>query len=104
MAAMPNAGEALVYVNEDGSVRELTEAEKTYVDTEFSALDGARPYIKSRYFDRTASGIQAYLPRSQLPRGMSIDPPPQNTASSCRFVSATAPPARLKLRPARRWR
>jgi hypothetical protein len=29
MAAMPNAGDALVYVNEDGSVRELTEAEKT---------------------------------------------------------------------------
>jgi hypothetical protein len=75
---MPNAGEALVYVNEDGSLRELTDAEKTYVDTEFSPLDGARPYIKSRYFDRTASGIQGYLPRSQVPRGMSIDPPPQN--------------------------
>jgi len=45
---------ALVYVNEDGSVRELTEAEKKYVDAEFSRLDGARPYVKSRYTDRTA--------------------------------------------------
>jgi hypothetical protein len=48
MAAMRNAADALVYVNEDGSVRELTEAEKKYVDTEFSPLDGARPYVKSR--------------------------------------------------------
>ena len=35
-AAMPNASEMLVYVNEDGSVRELTAADKKYVDTEFS--------------------------------------------------------------------
>lgn len=48
MAAVRNAADALVYVNEDGSVRELTEAEKKYVDTEFSPLDGARPYVKSR--------------------------------------------------------
>jgi hypothetical protein len=70
MAAMPNAGDALVYVNEDGSVRELTEAEKTYVETEFSPLDGARPHIKLRYFDRTARGIQGYLPRTEVPHGM----------------------------------
>lgn len=79
MAVMPNAGGALVYVNEDGSVRELTEAEKKYVDTEFSPLDGARPYIKTRYEDRTAWGIQGYLPRIQVPDGMFIHPaPPQN--------------------------
>jgi hypothetical protein len=46
---------ALVYVNDDGSVRELTEAEKKYVETEFSPLDGARPYVKSHYSQRTAS-------------------------------------------------
>ena len=33
MAAMTNAADALDYVNEDGSVRELTEAEKKYLDT-----------------------------------------------------------------------
>jgi hypothetical protein len=75
MAAVPNA-DALVHVNEDGSVRELTEAERTYVATEFSPLDGARPYIKSRYSDRTAWGIQGYLPRAEVPDGVSIDPPP----------------------------
>src|SRR5690348_3558817 len=30
MAAMPNASNMLVFVNEDGSVRELTEDEKVY--------------------------------------------------------------------------
>jgi hypothetical protein len=79
MAAMPNAGGALVYVNEDGSVRELTQGEKTYVATPFSPLDGARPHIKLRYFDRAARGIQGYLPRTQVPHGMPIHPPPQDT-------------------------
>ena len=57
MAAVADA-KALVYVNEDGSVRELTEAERTYVETEFSPLDVARPYIKLRYADRTAWGVR----------------------------------------------
>jgi hypothetical protein len=83
MTVAPNAGDALVYVNEDGSVRELTEAEKKYVDTEFSPLDGARPYVKSRYLDRTAWGIQGYLPRTQVPDGVHIQPaPPQNAPQS----------------------
>ena len=76
MAVMPNAGDALVYVNDDGSVRELAEAEKRYVETEFSPLDGARPYVKSRYSDRTAWGRRGYLPRSEVPEGVSIDPAP----------------------------
>src|SRR4029077_13777352 len=82
-AVMPNAGDALVYVNEDGSVRELTEAEKNYVDTEFSPLDGARPYVKSRYLDRSAWRLQGFLPRTQVPDGMSIDrAPPQQVVRS----------------------
>lgn len=76
MAAMPNA-DALVYVNEDGSVRELTEAERAHVETEFSPLDGARPYIKSSYRDRTAWGIQGYLPRAEVPESVFIHPAPQ---------------------------
>jgi hypothetical protein len=76
-AAMPNASEVLVYINEDGSIRELTETDKKYVDTEFSPLDGARPYIKSRYSQRTALGeIRGYLPRTEVPEGMPIDPAP----------------------------
>jgi hypothetical protein len=83
MAAMPNAGDALVYVNEDGSVRKLTDGEKRYVETEFSPFDGARPFIKSHYRDRTAWGIQGYLPRAHVPDGVAIDPaPPQSAPES----------------------
>jgi hypothetical protein len=79
LAAVPSA-DALVYVNEDGSVRDLTQAEKTYVTTEFSPLDGARPYIKPRYLDRTAWGIQGFLPRTQVPHDMPIHPAAQDTS------------------------
>ena len=76
-AAMPNASKVLVYINDDGSARELTEADKKYVDTEFSPLDGARPYIKSHYSQRTALGeIRGYLPRTQVPDGVHIKPAP----------------------------
>jgi hypothetical protein len=72
---MPVASEVLVYINEDGSVRELTEADKKYVDTEFSSFDGARPYIKLHYSQRTALGeIRGYLPRTEVPNGMPISP------------------------------
>jgi hypothetical protein len=87
-AAVPNAA-TLVYVNEDGSVRELTVAEKIYVETEFSPLDGARPYIKSSYWDRTAWGIQGYLPRAELPGSMFIHPAPQ-TGSEPQTAQAVA--------------
>jgi hypothetical protein len=90
MAVWPNAGDALVYVNEDGSVRELTETEKKYVETEFSPLDGARPYIKSRYLDRTAWGIQGYLPRTQVPDGVSIHAAPLQNALQSQTPQAVA--------------
>ena len=76
---MPNASEVLVYINEDGSVRELTEAEKKYVDTEFSPFDGARPYIKSQYSQLTALGeIRGYLPRTAVPEDIPITPAPSD--------------------------
>jgi len=60
--------EALVWIDEDGGARELTESEKTYVDTTFSPFDGARPYVKSRYDERNGWGtLSGYLLRQQLP-------------------------------------
>ena len=80
-AAMQNAGERLVYINEDGSARELTAEERKYVDTEFSPFDGARPYIKSHYSQRTALGeIRGYLPRTEVPDGTPINPAPPESA------------------------
>jgi len=79
--AMPNASGVLVYINDDGSARELTEADKKYVDTEFSPLDGARPYIKTHYSQRTALGeIRGYLPRTEVPDGVPINPAPPESA------------------------
>ena len=77
---MPKPSEVLVHIDDDGSARELTDAEKTYVDTDFSPFDGARPYIKSRYDQRTASGaLRGYLQKSLLPSGMPIKPAPPAT-------------------------
>ena len=74
---MPKPSEVLVYIDADGSARELSEAEKNYVDAEFSPFDGARPYIKSRYWERTAcSALRGYLHRQEVPIGIPIGPAP----------------------------
>ena len=81
-AAMPNASEVLIYVNDDGSARELSEPEKKYVDTEFSPLDCARPHIKTRYEKRNGWGnLSGFLQRKDVPVGMPINLAPSETAS-----------------------
>lgn len=82
---MPKPSEALVWIDDDGSARELTDAEKIYVDKDFSPFDGARPYIKPRYEQRNALGeLRGFLQRQQLPAGTPVRPappasPPVNT-------------------------
>ena len=77
---MPKPSEVLIYVEDDGSARELTDAEKQYVDTDFSPFDGARPYIKSRYEQRTPSGaLRGYLQRRLLPQGFPVKPAPASS-------------------------
>jgi hypothetical protein len=74
---MPKKSELLVWIDIDGSARELTDAEKHYVDTEFSPFDGARPYIKSGYWELNGWGdLSGYLGRNELPDGVSINPAP----------------------------
>ena len=81
-AAMPNASEVLVYINDDGSARELSETEKKYVDTEFSPLDGARPHIKTRYEQRNGWGnLSGFLQRKDVPVGMPINLAQSETTS-----------------------
>jgi hypothetical protein len=68
--------EALVRIDVDGSLWELTDAEKRYVDTAFSPFDGARPYIKSDYQERTALGaINGFIDRKKVPSDIPINPP-----------------------------
>jgi hypothetical protein len=62
-----------VWVEDDGSVRELTPDELAYLNTEFHPADGARPYIKSRYSARSVDDrLSGFLPRTKVPRRIEI--------------------------------
>ena len=62
-----------VYVNLDGSVRELTEDEQDYLSEEFHPLDGARPYIKQFYYQLTPDHkIHGFLRRDAVPPHIAI--------------------------------
>jgi len=41
-----------IYVNADGTARELHAGERAYLETEFKGGDGAMPYIKDSYEER----------------------------------------------------
>ena len=41
------SGFKFVYINQDGTARELSPEEQTYLTQEFVGGDGNRPYIKS---------------------------------------------------------
>jgi hypothetical protein len=74
---MPKPSDVLVYINDDGSARELDDAEKQYVDTKFPPFDGARPYIKSHYWQRNGwGGLRGYLQRKDVPINTSMGPAP----------------------------
>ena len=86
---VPKPSEALVWINVDGSARDLTDAEKRHVDADFSPFDGARPYIKSTYQQHNEWGeLSGYLQRTEVPDGIPINaappesPPQQQTAES----------------------
>ena len=68
-------GRRFVWVEDDGSVRELTADECAYLNTEFHPGDGARPYIKRWYVSRTPDDrLSGFLLRSEVPRGAAIRP------------------------------
>jgi hypothetical protein len=60
-----------VFVDDDGRYRELSTDEKAYLQEKFSPFDGARPYVKSRYWQMTPdSRLSGFLARKRLPRGL----------------------------------
>ena len=66
-----------VYVNADGSARELHESERRYLETQFKGGDGAAPYIKSSYEERNGwHELNGYLARSLLPESAAIHDAP----------------------------
>lgn len=64
-----------VWVEDDGTARELTTEELEYLNTEFHPGDGGRPYIKARYSARTPDDrLSGFLLRRQLPRKVLVRP------------------------------
>jgi len=71
----PEPGFKFVYVNQDGSVRELSPGEQAYLSEEFSGGDSGRPYIKSNYKSSDGWGSQSgFIERRQVPADIPILP------------------------------
>jgi hypothetical protein len=66
-----------VYVNADGTARELHPSERRWLATEFKGGDGAAPSIKSSYEERNGwHELTGYVERSLLPEGVAIHDAP----------------------------
>ena len=62
-----------VYVEPDGSARELHAAERVYLETEFAGGDGNMPSVKDSYEERNGWGKpNGYLARVLLPPGIAV--------------------------------
>lgn len=60
-----------VYVQDDGTVRELRPAERVYLETPFLPSDGARPAIKDSYTSKNGWGSQqGFCQRAKIPAGI----------------------------------
>jgi hypothetical protein len=71
-----------VYVNADGSARELHPNERSYLETPFDPFDGGRPYTKGSYSQKDGWGdFKGFLQRSRLPPGTQVHPAPADDPS-----------------------
>src|ERR1039457_2200578 len=68
-------GFKFVYVNQDGTVRELSPEEVAYLSQNFSGGDGGRPYIKSSYESTDGWGSQSgFIQRNRVPSKIEVRP------------------------------
>lgn len=73
------SGFRYVYVENDGSAREVTRDEMEYLDTDFEGGDGGRPYVKAYYGSLTPDWkMHGYLRRRQLPKSVEIKSAPDD--------------------------
>ena len=62
-------------MNQDGSVRELSPAERAYLSSDFAGGDSGRPYVKSGYESRDGWGsLSGFLARAELPAQTEVSP------------------------------
>jgi hypothetical protein len=67
----------IVFVNDDGSVRELHQSERTYLETPFDPTDGSRPYVKNSHAKKDGWGsVEGFCYRSKIPSDISIGEAP----------------------------
>ena len=80
---MPNVESyPYVYVNADGTARELHPNERQYLETEFLPGDGAAPHVKDSYAELDGWGeIRGFLVKSKLPEGTPIQDAPKEDPS-----------------------
>lgn len=73
---------AYIYVNADGSARELHAGEREFLETPFHPADGGRPYVKSSYAQKNGWGeITGFMRRSKLPHSIEVAPAPSENPS-----------------------
>ncbi|MCE5280126.1 MAG: hypothetical protein ABFD92_05995 [Planctomycetaceae bacterium] len=62
-----------VYVNYNGTVRELHKDEREYLEQAFSPFDGGRPYVKTSFEAKDGCGcISGFCHRSEIPPHIAI--------------------------------
>jgi hypothetical protein len=62
-----------IYINADGTARELHASERAWLETEFKGGDGAMPNVKDSYEERNGWGeLNGYLARTALPAGTPV--------------------------------
>ena len=62
-----------VYIDAEGTARELHAAERAWLETEYKGGDGAAPYVKDSYEERNGWGeLSGYLKRDALPAGTAV--------------------------------
>jgi hypothetical protein len=67
------SGFKYVFIQEDGTVRELNHEEEVYLIERFHPADGNRPYIKYRYGQRSPRGeMSGFILRRRIPQHISI--------------------------------
>jgi len=67
----------IVFVEDDGTVRELHQSERAYLETPFDPTDGARPYVKDSYEKKDGWGsTEGFCYRSKIPSKISIGEAP----------------------------
>ncbi len=75
-------GYEFVFVNEDGTAREVSLSERLYLQTKYLGGDGDRPYIKTKYGERTPNGkISGFCYRRKLPKTVNIELPSERLLS-----------------------